>query len=337
MLACILGFYVLLFSLSTYFLYKSKTVYNRRLHLFWTIAVFVISTFGALMNVSSGIQDAVVIYTAMRSQDFNPFFAYVMQNEMQTAITGITYSCLIIANCIADSVLIHRIYLVWGSKIWIIIFPILSSLVANTFGLAGAVMRIKGTSNSGIASNFALEEKGINYLIGFYFTNAAVNFMLTLLIAGRIWWVGRRTWVSFGTGENCMISKKYKTIIAVLIECGIIYPISLISHAAAELNQEKLAVPINLTPTVIQLAGIAPTLILVRTCLGRSITDKIISSQTTMSGISSTMRFPSQGHTGNSKNMSALVNFQSSQINTSLHSRNNLEVQIEMKSTTDEV
>jgi len=87
MLTRILGFYVLLFSLSTYFLYRGETVFNRKLHFFWTITVFFISTFGALINASSGIQDAVVIYTAMRTQDFNPFFAFVTQNEMQTVIT----------------------------------------------------------------------------------------------------------------------------------------------------------------------------------------------------------------------------------------------------------
>lgn len=82
-----LGFYVFLFSLSTYFLYKGKHLLNRKLHIFWTTSAFLIGTFGALINASSGIQDAVAIYTAMRTQNFIPFFAYATANETQNAIT----------------------------------------------------------------------------------------------------------------------------------------------------------------------------------------------------------------------------------------------------------
>jgi len=328
----IFGFYVFLFSLSTYFLYKGKSLFHRRIHIIWTTSIFLIGTLGALINAASGIQDAVVIYTALRTQNFDPFFAYVTANETQTAITGVTYTFLIVANCIADAVLIHRIYLVWGSNKWVVALPIVSSCAANLFGLSGAVMRTKGFSNSGIPSNFTLELRGVDYLIDFYYTNAAINSLLTLLIASRIWWVGRQTAIIFSNGENRDINRKYKTIVAVLLECGIIYPISLIAHAATEANAAVMAFPINLTPTVIQLAGIAPMLILLRTCLGRSLTDKIISSQATISVTSSAMRYPSQGPIGSSKNIPSLVNFHSAGNDTSLHSGHNLQVQIEMKS-----
>lgn len=86
-LASYSGFYVFLFSLSTYFLYKEKTLTNRRMHIFWMTSVFLIGAFGALINASSGIQDAIVIYTALRTQDYDAFIAYVTANETQTAIT----------------------------------------------------------------------------------------------------------------------------------------------------------------------------------------------------------------------------------------------------------
>lgn len=86
-------------------------------------------------------------------------------------------------------------------------FKYLQPTPSVAFGLAGAVMMTKGLSNTAILSNEVLELRGTDYLTGFYYSNAAINFMLTLLIgkcklrstftqihpflqAGRIWWVG---------------------------------------------------------------------------------------------------------------------------------------------------
>ncbi|KIK59194.1 hypothetical protein GYMLUDRAFT_1005304, partial [Collybiopsis luxurians FD-317 M1] len=82
-----IGFYLVIFSLSTYFLCKGRYIVRPRLHLTWTTLVFLISTLGALLSISNGIMDAVVIYTAIRTQDFGPFEKYVTHNETQTVIT----------------------------------------------------------------------------------------------------------------------------------------------------------------------------------------------------------------------------------------------------------
>ncbi|KAF9056875.1 hypothetical protein BDP27DRAFT_1242015, partial [Rhodocollybia butyracea] len=85
-------------------------------------------------------------------------------------------------SCLADSVLIHRIYLVWGSRKWILPLPILTSLVINGVGLAGTIMKTKGFSNTASESNFNLELKGIDLHIGFYYANAVANSIFTMLI-----------------------------------------------------------------------------------------------------------------------------------------------------------
>lgn len=75
----------------------------------------------------------------------------------------------------------HRVIMCY--KRWVIKIDWMSlNNLFLAFGLAGAVMRTKGSANVSIPSNEALELRGVNYLIGFYYTNAAINFLLTLLI-----------------------------------------------------------------------------------------------------------------------------------------------------------
>ncbi|THU94170.1 hypothetical protein K435DRAFT_724707 [Dendrothele bispora CBS 962.96] len=321
----IFGFYVLLFLLSTYFLSKHKSIFRRKLHLVWTTALFFITTFGGLINAASSIMDTVVLYTALQTQDFQPFINYSSHDKTQTAMLGITYTFLIVANCIADSVLIHRCYLVWGSKKRIVILPILASIITNIIGLVAVGMRTKGVADTSIESNFQLYLKGNNYQLAFYYANSVVNFVITLMIAGRIWWVGRQTQALIDSSrETRIISDKYKAVIAISLECGILYPLSLIAHAAVEGNTDKISIPVNLTPVVIQLAGIAPTLIIVRTCFGKSITEKVVSSQ----GTSSTFRY--DNNLGSSKIVSNVHSVVQTQ--TALHSDS--EIRVEEEKTT---
>ncbi|KIK59195.1 hypothetical protein GYMLUDRAFT_118301, partial [Collybiopsis luxurians FD-317 M1] len=79
-------------------------------------------------------------------------------------------------SCIADSVLIHRVYLVWGSRITVIAFPILASLTMNSIGLAGTIMYIEAISDFTSTADFDLALKGLRYIHGFYYANAGVNF-----------------------------------------------------------------------------------------------------------------------------------------------------------------
>ncbi|KAF5357333.1 hypothetical protein D9758_005827 [Tetrapyrgos nigripes] len=293
--AAIFGFYVLLFGLSTYFLCKNKQIVRRRLHLTWTTFLFLISTFGALINASSGIMDAVVMYTAVSTQDFTQFIKHSSSDRTQEIISGLTYSTLIAVNLVADAVLINRCYLVWGRKISVIVLPILAAFGVNSIGLMADIMTTQGQNDTSEA-NFQLFLTGINYRLTFYYANAVVNFVVTMLIAGRIWWVGRRT-MRYSTYWGRIINDKYKAIFAISyifhsplsfsgllrhfirLECGVIYPISLVAHAAVEGNVDKISIPVNLTPTVIQLAGVVPTLILVTVFLGKSISEKLLDLQ----------------------------------------------------------
>jgi len=169
--------------------------------------------------------------------------------------------------------------------------------------------------------------------------------------AGRIWWLRRQIIALMGHSRHSrVVNDKYMAIVAMLyvylvpstclasiffrrLECGIAYPISLIAHATIEGNVDKILIPVNLTPLTIQLAvcgpgfliyilsylfcqGIAPTLIMVCACLGKSITEEIINAQST----SCTLQY--SDHDG-SKDLSGLT----SHGNTPMTSHFQLEIQ----------
>ncbi|KIK51347.1 hypothetical protein GYMLUDRAFT_181521 [Collybiopsis luxurians FD-317 M1] len=115
-------------------------------------------------------------------------------------------------------------------------------------------MLTKGFSNTASEANFDLALKGTNFLFGFYYANAAFNLILTLLIAGRIWWVVQQSRRAYLGNHYSLCDKKFKAIITVLLECGILYPISLIAHAVVEGNSDILSIPVDLTAVTIQLA-----------------------------------------------------------------------------------
>ncbi|THU76789.1 hypothetical protein K435DRAFT_704005, partial [Dendrothele bispora CBS 962.96] len=80
----IIGFYIFLFGLSTYFLLKHQIIPWRWLHLFWTTSLFVISSFASLIDVTHHVMDTVVIYNTLRTQNLDHFIVYSSRNKAQT-------------------------------------------------------------------------------------------------------------------------------------------------------------------------------------------------------------------------------------------------------------
>ncbi|KAF9059319.1 hypothetical protein BDP27DRAFT_1453396 [Rhodocollybia butyracea] len=271
------GFYTLLFGISVYFLCTVKNIPRWKSHLAWTISLFLVTAPGSITSISSSLRDLVVLYETMRTQDdVLAFIEFFTENETQTALVGFSYTSIVVANTLVDSLLIHRIYIIWESRLWIIVLPTIASLATNAVGLASDILRTKGFSNTTISANFDLEETGIAISPGFFYTMAGVNLVLTIMLAGRIQWAYMR--IRADLGGNGSRGQKYSKTVATVIECGILYPLSLLALATTVKFQDSIAIPVDMLPVVMQMAGIAPTLIIFRTCIGRSITENIVTS-----------------------------------------------------------
>ncbi|ESK93743.1 hypothetical protein Moror_1441 [Moniliophthora roreri MCA 2997] len=262
------GFYALLFGLSTYFLCKRRNIFQKKLQLAWTTTVFFISNLGAIARASSYIIDATVVYQAVQTQDFGPLNAYTSNGSSQTIIIALTYVCYILANCIADAILIHRCYVLYTSRKAVLFPLVFISFATNSVIATG--MKLKGqTSGLRQSANWDIFVHGYELQIGYYCANAAVNGMLTLILAGRIWWLGRESRATQFQAQA--IDQRYQFFATVIVESGMLYPMTLVAHVVLTQKVDTIGVPIDLTPIAILMAGIAPTLINVRISIGRSV------------------------------------------------------------------
>ncbi|ESK84698.1 hypothetical protein Moror_631 [Moniliophthora roreri MCA 2997] len=94
-----------------------------------------------------------------------------------------------------------------------------------------------------------------------------VNLALTLLTAGRIWWIHRQV-RAHGVHTS---DKTFSTVSRLILESGSLYPlISIIGLILVNVPQPYW-IPIDCYPLSSLTAGIAPTLIMVRAKLGKNV------------------------------------------------------------------
>ncbi|KAF9262541.1 hypothetical protein L218DRAFT_903449 [Marasmius fiardii PR-910] len=261
------GFYVLLFGICIRVLLKRENRSNKRLFLSWSIALFILATVSAGCETFRFIWKTVVEYAAVKTGDETGLIEFYTRNVQKNIMDGFFFSLFILTNLVADSILMYRCYILWGSRKLVILVPILATIAFTVIGFVGLVMFAIGSKDQTIPSNLALVVRGdmleMVYMVG----SASVNTLLTLLTAGRIWWISREARALMGrpTGE------RYRTIVAIILESGMLYPIFSILHIALTETSDIVYVPVNFLPTVAQMGAIAPTLIIVRASLGATV------------------------------------------------------------------
>ncbi|ESK88059.1 hypothetical protein Moror_10758 [Moniliophthora roreri MCA 2997] len=266
------GFYILLLGQSLYFLSTRRDADNRRLHLTWITSLFFVAIAASFINAAGDVWDSVTAFQVLQTQDIMSFVAYSQGNKDKTGIIAATYLGYVLMNCISDSFLIHRLYVVWGSSRRAIAFPVVASVAVNAVGLATAITKIIASVDTSNPALYELYKKTINYQIGCYCANPPVNVMIILMIAGRIWWVARDIRRAIpGPRQSKAIHRDYKTVIAMTLESGLVYSMVRIVHAVLAGNAGAIGVPINLAPASILVAGIAPTFVILQSNLIRSV------------------------------------------------------------------
>ncbi|KAJ7798028.1 hypothetical protein B0H14DRAFT_3492974 [Mycena olivaceomarginata] len=177
-------------------------------------------------------------------------------------VLDIVGDCLLVANNIlADGLFLHRCYVIWGRNIKVVIVPALSLVVTAVMGSGSASKPDEiGDSNR---HDFRLT-------FGMIILNAHdADRYIFVVPSGGIWWI-RRDVVS--ALEPC-ITRVYGTVIAMILESGAIYCISIILYliSVVRLNKPDSLPAISVFRAAIpQIMNIAPILILVRVGSGSS-------------------------------------------------------------------
>ncbi|KAI3611890.1 hypothetical protein WG66_016153 [Moniliophthora roreri] len=264
------GLYVLIFGACIRILYHRKSSPNRGFYLGGSTVLFVLATITTGFWTLTYIRQSVLGYSAVKTQDYVPFLLYVQGDKLKTATYVVVSVTSILINITADAMLIHRCYKIWGCQKWVALPLIFVVLVQNAVGLASAIMIAISYTDRTIASNYELLLKGNAINDGYYVASGAVNGLITLMTAGRIWWITRQARRLLGRG----VQEKYVSIVVIILESGMIYPVLLIigliiTHTTDPTKQGL--VPVDFFPLVSLAAGIAPTIIIVRAGLGKAV------------------------------------------------------------------
>ncbi|KIK54457.1 hypothetical protein GYMLUDRAFT_249599 [Collybiopsis luxurians FD-317 M1] len=252
MAQCVLyGIYVVIFGLAIWTMPQKFNVPSVKKFLFpIIIALFVITTIDIAYDLV--LEAYAILYTTSNLTKRPWMIAGLIINEI----------AFIISDILGDIVLFYRVYAVWGFRKRIL-FPL-----ALILFVAKASIIIFGVCYAN--SDFSIGFLEIKMLVTFTAVNAFANISMTLLIAGRIWWISRALQMECTSGLKPGPPRPWhhKTI-AIIIESGVIYPIALIVDTGLQLPATSLA-----TISV----GLAPTLIAVRVGLGSTYDNQLLST-----------------------------------------------------------
>ncbi|KAJ7274749.1 hypothetical protein C8J57DRAFT_1312677 [Mycena rebaudengoi] len=150
--------------------------------------------------------------------------------------------------------LLYRCYLVWGKSIWVVILPLLIALASISCGLAvtGLLISISPTAPQAPA---ALVPIGDAYAA----LSLILNFIVSTLIVGRIWWMTREGSISHSTAL-------IQNAIGIVIESGFLFlAIQLVFVILFAIAHPAQAV---VEPIATQIYVTSPMLIVVRVGMG---------------------------------------------------------------------
>ncbi|KAK1233364.1 hypothetical protein PQX77_003473 [Marasmius sp. AFHP31] len=127
-------------------------------------------------------------------------------------------------------------------------------------GLVSIIIEAVGMRDTRNLDNYRLYEHGDDIERVYNGAHAAANLLITILTASRIWRSSREARGSLDSG----VRRLYQRVVAIILESGVLYPILTFVNIALIESASEIGTPIYLFPTVTLIAGIAPTLMIVR-------------------------------------------------------------------------
>ncbi|KAJ6501621.1 hypothetical protein C8R47DRAFT_969868 [Mycena vitilis] len=220
--AVLYGMFIFMFFLSNYFLLYSSGAQKHDarkesfFYIFYGSVMLILWTIASSCNAAFGQN----IWIDHRDVPGGPA-AYLFENlsAWYNTLGTVTGICM---NFMADGLLLYRAYVIWGSSVKIVAFPIVLYLAA----LSMAILLIYESAIPG-ASFFAGDS--VSFGVPYFWMTISLNIITTSLICGRLLAVRNRVRSILGE-QYC---QTYTGVVAVLLESalpftvlGIIYVIS---------------------------------------------------------------------------------------------------------------
>uniref|UniRef100_A0A0W0FUS6 Uncharacterized protein n=1 Tax=Moniliophthora roreri TaxID=221103 RepID=A0A0W0FUS6_MONRR len=278
------GIYTVLFIISLHILIHRQDRPNRALYIFFTIALFTLTSAFNIVEIFVSARQATLAFTFTKNRNWASFSAYLYHDNAKTITIGLQQILPLCLVTIVNLMLLHRCYVIWGSSKWIAFPLIFVMLLLAICEIIGSAFMVIGASNTTSQARWQLYTQGDTIDTAFWLADMGVNVILTLLTAGRIWWISREARKHMGPA----IKTKYNIIVAIILESGILYPIFLTTSTIYALLADPDAhgiAPFSVMIVTYQVAGIAPTLIIIRAAGGKTV------EHTSMNQVVSSLHF----------------------------------------------
>ncbi|KAF8912533.1 hypothetical protein CPB85DRAFT_1301373 [Mucidula mucida] len=177
------------------------------------LAVYV-SVLFALGTVFMAMNLNVAVLSFIDNRNFPGGPEVWAQAEAYKAIIVVPNTVFILANWMADALLLYRCKVVWDSHYWVLSLPGLMYLGSISMGIMTIFQSSK--PNAGIWNSVT-----IDFALPYFSLSTSLNVLLTLLISSRLF--VHQMWIRKNVGSMRL---PYGSIIALLVESSAIYAVS---------------------------------------------------------------------------------------------------------------
>uniref|UniRef100_A0A0W0F438 Uncharacterized protein n=1 Tax=Moniliophthora roreri TaxID=221103 RepID=A0A0W0F438_MONRR len=268
------GVYVALFGFSVHVLYR-RAPNCHSLHKAGIITLFILIKLGVVFKTTATIRGSVIEFIAIRNQDYTPLINYV-RNDILLKFNK-PFMCLlaILTNFTTDFMFIHRCYVIWNFHKGIGLLFICATLLATGLGITSVItMAVAESAKRSMEIDDMVYTKGQTLFAAYIFVNVAVNLCLTMMTGGRLMWLCNE--IRKMAEPDADLSQwrgwpRCKKLLTIILESGIMYPTTVLIYSVVDRSlvpRGAETAVIDLLPVVLVVAGIAPTLIIVRAKLG---------------------------------------------------------------------
>ncbi|ESK91515.1 hypothetical protein Moror_2647 [Moniliophthora roreri MCA 2997] len=272
------GCNVILFGVGMLFLLKRRGKMGTNFHLITTSLLVALITIAAVVTTVITMTQMMPLTIPIDEITGSGFTVRV--DLASCALINLVM--LQLAHMNAYVILLYRCYHIWNRSIKILSFPLVVIIAESIFYWGFELpLYVKLPYVAGIdpRAYAGVLEKARRIDMATVTLSIVADSSLTLLIAGRIWWVKRELQRS-RLGQEDVGQRQYDRIIAMILESGIINPIGLLTLLGFTATQNGQATVI-LASFLPQMFALAPLLITVRVGLGLTVEeDQVRAAQT---------------------------------------------------------
>lgn len=278
--AVLYGIYLNLFAGCIYIYTKRR---SNKYALAMCIAMFVTATGEILIDLVNDllvprlVSDSYSVSGTLFACEGTADAERTRQSNIYQRVDNVSFIFFITKLWLGDSILVYRCYMIWAKQRWVAMVPAFLLFVTIVFGYAQVGMsyqyyyaQLRSQATPSPASTADVISLGLwLYRLNTVSTatSVALNIIVTCLIVYRIW----RDTFKFANSFGLRTSKKYSTVISMVVESGAIYTAALLAELISNNFKGDPAYVANDISDAFtaMLVVIAPSLIIIRVGLNQ--------------------------------------------------------------------